>query len=271
MRGCLALASTSRPAAVTPRPPPEATTTELLLILSAAMLGDAVCTDASVVRRPSACNPTSSVVPPFSNSATMASAKSLALRTFLPTAHSRSIALTAAFGHSSAAVRASALTPPRKARVALLPDKPKSPPVSCTVTNAPPSAVIRAATARLARKASRLIATASSIPFTARRPPRKIRPSASAGTVVTTLAFTPCFAKLTTTAAATPAPSSVTTRRCAPRMPESAIPTGLATTSRTAKRSTPPCAVVSAAVAAALAGAATGAAGWPAARMWSII
>ena len=175
------------------------------------------------------------------------------------------MALTAACGHSSAAVRASALTPPRKARVALAPDRPKSPPVSCTVTKAPPSLVIRAATARLARKASRLIATASSTVLTARRPPRKTTASALAGTDSTTLALTPCLAKLATTAVATPAPSSVTTMRCAPRMPGSAVPTGFAATSRREKRSTAACG------AAATAAAITGLAGSPAARMWSII
>ena len=70
-RGFLTLASASRAAAVTPRPPPEATMIELLLMLSAGMLGDAVATETSVVRRPSACRPTSSVVPPFSSSPTI--------------------------------------------------------------------------------------------------------------------------------------------------------------------------------------------------------
>lgn len=80
MRGCLAWASAIRHAAVTPRAPPEATTTDVLPMLSAAAEGDGVSTDANVLRWPLARSPTSSVLPPCSNSVTRAWANSAAVR-----------------------------------------------------------------------------------------------------------------------------------------------------------------------------------------------
>jgi hypothetical protein len=151
----------------------------------------------SVVRRPSACSPTSAVTPPVHISSTIAPAIAATERA----PRSQSMALTEACGHSSSAVRASAERPPDHARTPARPESPKSPPVSCTVANRPPSASKRAATARRAN-ASRSTAIASSMLPTSRMPPRKITAPAPGGTSEATRAFTPRRPNSSTTSAA---------------------------------------------------------------------
>ena len=225
-----ARASSITHAAVTPRAPPETTTTDCGSSGKAEPAGSGAATVCNTTRAPSTGSPTSRSTPPASNSAHKASATSSGERPTRP----MSMARTCAEGHSMAAVRARAAGPASQARS--LPDRPKSPPVSCTVTKVPPSLAKRAATARAARSDSRFTATTSSMQGAARRPPRKITASASAGISCTSLALAPRAPSFSTKAAPTPAPSSVTTRLRAATRPGVARPKAGAPTARSANR-----------------------------------
>ncbi len=221
-------------AAVTPRAPP--VTTNTAPSATGPRVGrTAQGTAASVTRSPAAERPTSTSGPPPNSSAASAAASSRSPRC----ARSRSIALAVASGHSSLAVLASAASPASHARPGSRPERPKSPPVSCTVTKTPPCSRKRAATARAAPKASRLTAMAASS-ATGRRPPRKRSPVAFSGiaSTVARVASTPRARSASTRAGATPPPSGVTATRPLPTRPATPKPCAGAGTTRTATRAT---------------------------------
>ena len=127
-------AHSRRHAAVTPRAPPETNTTSLATSTDApACTG--LLTLTSVLRL-LAFSATSNSPPPCNSSSAIASASAVKGRP----ADAKSMALTLARGHSSAQVLINAGKPASHAEFApVAPSaRPKSPPVSCTVTNKPP-------------------------------------------------------------------------------------------------------------------------------------
>ena len=127
-------AHSAKHAEVTPRAPPETSTTSF-----AASTDAPVCTTratlTSVLRVP-AFSAISNSPPPCNSSSAIVSASSVLVRL----AAAKSIALTLARGHSRAQVLMSAGRPASQAELdkSAASPRPKSPPVSCTVTNNPP-------------------------------------------------------------------------------------------------------------------------------------
>lgn len=148
--GCTA-ASARTAAAVTPRAPPLTTTTAPGTRTPASRSPAGAGTARRMVRTPPAPRPTSVLDPPVSSSRAIASATVAVSRPLV----GQSMALTATAGHSLARVLADAARPAKPALAGA--EAPKSPPVSCTMTNAPPRS---GSNARAIRNTSRVTAGA---------------------------------------------------------------------------------------------------------------